>query len=93
MNAQSAWDLALQEKRTVLRKVPDCAWWAYVWSQRTLIKAGSDGRVPIGSERLRVEAAPGTKVIHCTHPTGHDSILLKEPQPEATPRLLFRNRP
>lgn len=93
MTAQSAWDLALQEKRTVLRKVSDCAWWPYVWSQRTLIKVGSDGRVPIGSERLRVEMAPGTKVIHCMHPTSHFSILLKEPNPEATPRLLFTNRP
>jgi hypothetical protein len=93
MTAQSAWDLALQDNRTALRKAPDCAWWPYVWSQRTSIKVGSDGRVPIGSERLRVEASPGTKVIHCAHPTGQFSVLLKEPNPEATPRLLFTNRP
>ena len=93
MTAQSAWDLALKEKRTVLRKAPDCPWWPYVWTQRALIKVGSDGRVPIGSERLRVEAPPGTKVIHCTHPTNHFSVLLKEPKSEATPRLLFTNRP
>jgi hypothetical protein len=93
MTAQSAWDLALQEKRTVLRKVPDCPWWPYVWSQRTLIKVASDGRVPVGSERLRVEAAPGSKVIHCVHPTSHVSVLLKEPNPETAPRLLFTNRP
>jgi hypothetical protein len=93
MTAQSAWNLALQEKRTVLRKAPDCAWWPYIWSQRTLIKVSSDGRVPVGSERLRVEAAPGSKVIHCAHPTGHLSVLLKEPNPEAAPRLLFTNRP
>lgn len=93
MTAQKAWDLALQEKRSVLRKTPDCVWWPYVWSQRTLIKVGSDGRVPVGPERLRVETAPGTKVIHCTHPSSHFSILLKEPNPETTPRLLFTNRP
>ena len=93
MTAQSAWDLALQEKRTALRKAPDCPWWPYVWSQRTLIKVGSDNRVPIGSERLRVEASPGTKVIHCAHPSSHFSILLKDPHPEATPRLLFTSRP
>jgi hypothetical protein len=93
MTAQTAWNLALQDKRTALRKAPDCPWWPYVWSQRTLIKVGSDGRVPIGSERLRVEAPSGTKVIHCTHATHHFSILLKEPQPETTPRLLFTNRP
>jgi hypothetical protein len=93
MTAQSAWEHALQDKHSVLRKAPDCAWWPYVWSQRALIKVGSDGRVPVGSERLRVEAAPGTKVVHCTHPTSHFSILLQAPNPENTPRLLFTNRP
>jgi hypothetical protein len=93
MTAQFAWEHALKDKRTALRKVPDCPWWPYVWAQRTLIKVGSDGRVPIGSDRLRVESAPGTKVIHCAHPTGHFSILLKEPVPQTTPRLLFTNRP
>lgn len=93
MTAQSAWDLALKEKRSVLRKAPDCVWWPYIWSQRTLVKVGSDGRVPIGTERLRVEAAAATKVVHCAHPTGHFSVLLKEPNPEATPTLLFTNRP
>lgn len=85
---------ALAEKRTVLRKTPDCPWWPYVWAQRTHVKVGSDGRVPIGSQRLRVEAPPLlSKVVHCTHPTGHFSVLLKEPNPESTPRLLFTNRP
>lgn len=93
MTAQNAWQLAEKEKRTVLRKKPDCAWWPYVWSLRALIKVGSDGRVPIGSERLRVEAPPGNKVVHCSHPSGHFSVLLKEPTPETTPRLLFTNRP
>ena len=93
MTAQCAWERACHEKRTVLRKTPDCPWWPYVWTQRTLIKVGSDGRVPIGSERLRVEATPGSKVVHCSHPSGHFSVLLKEPNQETTPHLLFSNRP
>ena len=93
MTAQSAWDLALKEKRSALRKMPQCPWWPYIWSQRSSIKVGSDGRVPIGSERLRIEAPPGSKVVHCVHPTSHVSILLKEPNPQTTPRLLFTNRP
>ena len=93
MTAQSAWDRALAEKRSVLRPRPDCPWWPYVWSQRTSIKVGSDGRVPIGSERLRIEVPPGTKVLLCLHPTGHHSILSKEPAPETTPKLIFTNRP
>jgi len=32
----------------VLRPALRCPWWAYVWSVRTTIKVGSDGRVPIG---------------------------------------------
>lgn len=93
MTAQEAWRRALKEKRTVLRKAPDCPWWPYIWSHRALITVGSDGRVPIGSERLRIDAAPATKVVHCSHPTGHFSVLLKEPNPQTTPRLLFTNRP
>ena len=93
MTAQNAWDGALKEKRTVLRKRPECPWWPYIWSLRTSIKVGSDGRVPIGTQRLRVEASPGSKVVHCCHPSGHFSILLKEPTPENTPRLLFTNQP
>ncbi|MDQ3273177.1 MAG: hypothetical protein M3Q12_13585 [Pseudomonadota bacterium] len=92
MTAQSAWNRALQEKRTKLRKAPDCPWWPYVWAQRATIKVGSDGRVPIGSDRLSIEAIPGSKVIHCTHPTGHFSVLLKEPNPSTTPCVLFTNR-
>ena len=93
MTAQNAWDRALSEKRSVLRPAPDCPWWPYVWSQRKPLKVGSDGRIPIGSDRLRVEAAPGTKVVLCLHPTSHYSVLLKEPAPESTPQLLFTNRP
>jgi len=93
MPAQKAWDQAKAEKRNVLRPKPDCPWWPYVWSQRTQIKVGSDGRVPVGSQRLRVEAPPQSKVVHCVHPSGHISILLKEPHPQSTPRLLFTNRP
>jgi len=52
---QRAWDRAQKEKRSVLRPAPRCPWWNYVWSVRTLIKVGSDGRVPIGAQRLRIE--------------------------------------
>ena len=38
MTAQSAWDLALQEKRTVLRKVSDCVWWPFAARAATLAR-------------------------------------------------------
>jgi len=48
MTPQQAWKLAQQEKRSVLRPAPRCPWWPYVWSVRTALKVGSDGRVPSG---------------------------------------------
>jgi hypothetical protein len=90
---QQAWNRALKEKRSVLRPAPVCAWWPYVWSVRTQIKVGDDGRVPIGVERLRLETPPGTKVILCRHPTGHHSVLAHAPNPKQKPVLLFTNQP
>jgi len=90
---QRAWDLAKKEKRSVLRPVPRCPWWPYVWSVRTPLKVGSDGRVPIGTQRLRVERPPGAKIVLCLHPTGHHSVLAAPPDKKEKPVLLFTNRP
>jgi hypothetical protein len=90
---QRAWDQARKEKRSVLRPTPRCPWWDYVWSVRTLIKVGSDGRVPIGTQRLRIEKPPETKVVLCLHPSGHHSVLAAPPDPKQKPALLFTNRP
>ena len=65
----------------------------YVWSVRTLIRIAADGRVPIGTQRLRLEKPPGTKVVLCLHPTGHHSVLAAVPDPAQKPVLLFTNRP
>ncbi len=71
MVPQRVWDLAVKENRLVLRAKPECPWWPFVWSQRTNIRVGPDGRVPIGSQFLRVEAALGSKAVLCHHPSGH----------------------
>ena len=93
MKPQQAWDRAQAEGRSVLRPVPRCPWWPYVWSQRTAIRVGSDGRVPIGSQRLRVEAAPGARLVLCHHPSGHHSILAAQPSHDTKPVVLFSNYP
>jgi hypothetical protein len=93
MTPQHAWDLAKKAKRSVLRPAPRCPWWPYVWSVRTAIKVGSDGRVPIGTQRLRVERPLGAKVVLCLHPTGHHSVLAASPDRKEKPVLLFTNRP
>jgi hypothetical protein len=93
LRPQHAWNLALQERRSVLRPVPNCPWWPYVWSQLTPIKVGPDVRVPIGAQRLSVEADPGTRLVLCQHPSGHQSVLRARPHPHTKPVLLFSNRP
>ncbi len=93
MKPQQAWDLALQEKRSVLRPVPRCPWWPFVWSLRTPIKVAPDGRIPIGSQWLRIQARPGTKLILCHHPSGHHSVLAAQPDPQTLPLVLFTNLP
>ena len=90
---QQAWRQAHREQRSVLRPAPRCPWWDYVWSVRTTIKIGADGRVPIGPQRLRLEQSPGTKVILCLHPTGHHSVLAAPPAIDTKPKLLFTNCP
>jgi hypothetical protein len=90
---QRAWNQAKKENRSVMRSIPICPWWPYVWSVRTAIKVGTDGRVPIGTELLRIEKPPGTKVVLCLHPTGHRSVLAAPPLATEKPSLLFTNRP
>ena len=92
LTPQKAWDTARKEERSVLRPAPRCPWWQYVWSLRTTIKVGSDGRVPIGAQRLRVEYPAGAKVVLCLHPSGHHSVLAAQPDKKENPVLLFTNR-
>ena len=80
---------ARRQDRSALRPVPRCPWWPYIWSVRTPLKVGPDGRVPIGLERLRVTLKPGTNVVHCQHPDGSISILAHEPNSALRPVLLL----
>ena len=88
-----AWAQARKENRSALRPAPRCPWWDFVWSVRTTLKIGTDGRVPIGTQRLRLEKPPGTKVVLCLHPDGHHSVLAAPPDPQQKPLRLFTDRP
>lgn len=83
---------AQREQRSVLRPAPRCPWWPYIWSARTPLKVGPDGRVPVGHQRLRVGVSPGTRIIHCQHPNGSISILAHEPKNTERPALLLQIR-
>jgi transposase InsO family protein len=83
---------AQAEKRSVLRPAPRCAWWPYIWSVRTMLKVGTDGRVPVGQQRLRIALSAGTRVVHCQHPDGSVSILAREPKSGERPALVLQIR-
>ena len=83
---------ARREKRTLLRPVPRCGWWPYIWSVRTFLQVGPDGRVPVGTERLRVARGAGTRVVHCLQPNGTISIQAHEPTAGERPALLLQIR-
>ena len=55
---QAARDLALTEKRSVLRPAPACPWWPFIWSQRTRVRGGDDGKVPVRDQRHSLDAPP-----------------------------------
>jgi hypothetical protein len=93
MTAQAAWDKARSEKRDVLRPAPRCAWWPYVWSQRTPVRVAPDGRESLGGNRVRLEVDPGTRVVLCQHPSGHYSVLAEPPRNGDQPTVLFTGRP
>lgn len=93
MTPATAWAEAEGEQRSTLRPAPRCPWWPYVWSASVTRRTDPDGRIPIGTQAVRLEVPPGSKVVLCHHPSGHYSVLAARPNPEVLPRLLFSNRP
>lgn len=93
MPPQQAWDLALKQKRSALRPKPNCPWWPFVWSLRTSVRVNSQGYVPVQTQVVRVEAPPGSRVVVCTHPSGHHSILAHHPKPNTHPIVLYSDLP
>ena len=89
---QEAWDVARKEDRWALGPAPRCPWWPYVFTQRTRVTVGSDGKLAIGSQRLSVDVAPGTKVIRCLHPNGDVTVLRHPPEHGVLPVILLSTR-
>ena len=80
---------ALAEKRSVLRPVPLCPWWPFVWSQHTRVRVGDDGKVPTGSQRHPIDAPPRSAVIRCLRPDGDIYYLRHAPNLKAKPIVLL----
>jgi hypothetical protein len=93
MTAQAAWDKALAEGRSSLRPVPRCPWWDYVWSEMARTEVLPRKRVRIGADEVSVNAPPGTRVVLCSHTDGFHTVLADWPKKNASPVILFSNRP
>lgn len=89
MSPQAAWNLAKRERRSVLRPAPRCPWWPYVFSVRAVVTVGSDGRIAVGTQRLRVARPAGTKVVRCQHPNGDITVLRETPAHGKRPAVLL----
>ena len=80
---------ALAQKHSVIRPVPKCPWRPYVWSQRTRVRVGDDGKVPVGAQRQSINASPRAHVIRCLRPDGDLFYLRHAPDPKAKPVVLL----
>ena len=69
--------------------MPACPWWPFVWSQQTRVRVGDDGKVPVGTQRLTINAQPRSKVIRCLRPDGDIYYLRHAPDPKAKPIILL----
>jgi len=90
---QEAWDVACRESRSKLRPVKRDPWWSFVWALHRSIQVGDDGRIPIGTQRIRLEIPPRTRLVLCQHPGGYQSVIAKRPTKNERPVILFSNRP
>jgi hypothetical protein len=93
MTPLQAWEAAIAQGRSVLRPIPPCPWWSYVWSVQTPTRTRPDGRIPIGNDAVRLEIPPRSRVVLCHHPSGHYSVLAASPKAGTRPVILFSNRP
>jgi hypothetical protein len=86
---QAARTQALAENRSVLRPVPACPWWPFVWSQQTRVRVGDEGPVPVGAQRPALAAPPRATVIRCLRPDGDSFYLRYAPAPQTQPFVLL----
>lgn len=80
---------AFKEKRSVVRPIPACPWWPFVWSQQTRVRVGDDGKVPVGPHRQSINASPRSTVLRCLRPDGDIYYLRHAPNPKTKPIILL----
>jgi hypothetical protein len=91
MTPLAARSRALRNLRSVLRPVPACPWWPYVFSQQTHVRVGDDGKVPVGHLRCSIDAPPRSTVVRCLRPDGDIFFLRSAPNPKNQPVVLLHH--
>lgn len=89
----AAHQLAIAQNHSKIRPVPNCPWWRLIWSVRSTVRVGDDGKVPVRNLRLSVDASPRSRLIRCILHDG-DIIFLKSPPLKNTlPAILLHSPP
>jgi hypothetical protein len=88
-----AWENAIKEGRSKLRAIPKDGWWELVWSEWSRAVVGPRGRIAVDGRFCPTECANGTKVWLCRHIDGTLSAVLKKPEHNVRPVILFSNNP
>jgi len=68
-----------REAEATVRVAPNCPCWPNVFSVRTVVTVGSNGRIAVGGQRLRIACASDRKVVHCQHANGNITVLREAP--------------
>jgi hypothetical protein len=92
-SAEVAWNTAIAHKRNVLRPVPKCSWWPYIWSVRTSTRVTEDQSITLGQQRLRINLPKGKRVVRCQHPDGTYTVLASGPDKSKHPEVILRLGP
>lgn len=82
---------ALAQNRSKLRPPPACPWWRFVWSLRSSVRVGDDGKVPVRTLRLSVDAPPRSRLTRCLLPDGAIFFLKSPPAKNSLPLILLHS--
>ena len=89
----AAHQLALAQKHSLIRPAPDCPWWRFIWSLRTTVRVGDDGKVPVRNVRLSVETQPRSRLTRCILHDGDIFYLKSPPKKDTLPVVLLHSAP
>ena len=79
----------INDSSSVIRPVPPCPWWPYVWSQQTRVRVDDQGNVPGDKQLHPIDAPPRSFVIRCKRFDGDLFYLRHAPDSLQKPQVLL----